>query len=159
MKVHDPISEDKARMLAPPYPLESTGRTELPTYLLDLEPRLESLDRASDCKQSEFATFVVRDQKTWNRIWGLSHNQSHAPHVDFHREMVLAVFLGDQVASGHSVEIADLSETEVANEKVLVTSFVHRAPGKVHLPLISRPYHFVVTATSELPVVFKCIER
>lgn len=159
VKVGEAIIQRGARVYCAPFQFSAISRTDLPVRFLDQEHPFESLDSGLDSHQSKPAEFVVRDEKEWSEIWGLTFNKSLAPYVDFENEMVLAVFLGNQPSNGHSVRIADLSESELNDTTVLVPIFMHHhTPNKARLPIVTSPYHFVVTPASDLPVRFERVE-
>ncbi len=157
-KIGEEIARVGPRVYTTPFQFSAVSRTDLPVWFLDREHRIETLDRGSDCDQDQPQTQVIRDRKTWQQIWDLTFHKSMAPAVDFETEMVLAVFLGDQPTSGHSVRIVDASEAETEAGTVLVPIALHRTPTEAALPIITSPYHFVVTPASDLPVSFQTID-
>src|SRR5919205_627256 len=62
---------------------------------------------------SERSQRVVRTQAEWERLWAqLRGNEvpaPPAPKVDWSREMVLAVFMGERNSGGHSVSVRSVT--------------------------------------------------
>ena len=158
VKVRDIITETGPRVFCAPFQFVRVSQTDTPVRFLENHRRFEVIDSGADCQESRASKLVIRDADTWASIWGMTYNKSMAPPVDFERSMVLAVFMGTQPSAGHSVEIASISETEAMQTDILVPTVLHRTPRGVTLPVITRPYHFVVTAKTDLPVFFYDIE-
>lgn len=58
----------------------------------------------------EFKTVVVEDAKSWRQIWTSHAPGKPAPEVDFSKEMVVGVFLGERPSAGYSVDL-EIKET------------------------------------------------
>lgn len=85
---------------------------------------------------------VVRDSTVWRRVWGTLHRSMHPapalPRVDFRREMVLVVALGERSSGGWGI-VVDSARARQGE----VEAFVRRlAPGR----------HCGVTAAVTAPV-------
>src|SRR6266516_6410732 len=96
------------------------------------------------------AQVVVRKQAGWTDLWARhTSNQQPAPplpDVDFTREMVIAVFLGDKPTGGYGVEITRVDESRKA-----VFVYVHQtspAPGDTVIQTITQPHHIIAVARS-----------
>jgi hypothetical protein len=73
--------------------------------------------------------------------------------VDFTKEMVLGVFLGQRATGGYGVVIKDVKEQK---GKLLVTyQEVMPGAGNITIQVITYPYQLVAVKKSSLPVVWK----
>lgn len=158
VKVRDIIRESGPRVFSSPFQFVRVNRTDAPVRFLENHRRFTVIDSGFDCLESRPSKLVIGDAETWASIWAMTFNKSMAPPVNFDRHMVLAVFMGMQPSAGHSVEIASISETEAFGSDILVPTVLNRVSAGVTLPVITRPYHFVVTAKTDLPVFFYDIE-
>ena len=106
----------------------------------------------------ESVQIVARSQSEWNSLW-----KRHAlaeptppplPAIDFTKEIIVAVFLGEKPTGGHDVEITSI---EQKNDALLV-SFVEKSPppGEVLTQALTQPFHIVrVAAQSAARVNFR----
>src|SRR5262245_58513804 len=87
---------------------------------------------------------VVRTAEEWQKLW-----QEHTagiqprpalPKVDFNREMVLAVFMGEQQTGGYSIEIAAVKP----GERELTAQVRRTSPpaGAITAQVITHPFYF-----------------
>jgi hypothetical protein len=88
---------------------------------------------------------VIRSQTDWQSLWGRHTSTGTAPSppptVDFDKELVAAVFLGEKPSGGYGVEI---SSAEVADNSL--TIFVKETspkPGAIVTLAINQPFHIV----------------
>jgi hypothetical protein len=99
---------------------------------------------------------VVRTQAEWERLWAqLRGNEvptPPAPKVDWSREMVLAVFMGERNSGGHSVSIRNVT----TGDKEIVATYEETAPSRdvITTQALTQPYHVAVIKRSDLPVRF-----
>jgi hypothetical protein len=88
---------------------------------------------------------AIRSQSEWQKLWRQHTSTSTAsaplPVVDFDKEIVAAVFLGERPTGGYTVEI---SAAEVAGS--LLTVFVKETspnPGAIVTQGFTQPFHIV----------------
>lgn len=93
----------------------------------------------------EPSQIAIRSQSEWQKLWRQHTSTSTAPvplpTVDFDKEIVIAVFLGEKPTGGYGVEI---SGAEVADGSV--TIFVKETspkPGAIVTQTINQPFHIV----------------
>jgi hypothetical protein len=105
----------------------------------------------------ETVQIVVTNETQWAEVWK-KHSVREKPakplpKVDFEKETVLVVSLGQKRSGGHSVEIAALEKTGDKTKVLLKT----RAPkpGGIQIQAITAPYHIVAVPRIEGPVTFK----
>lgn len=118
------------------------------------EVTFQTLARGANGGVCESRNAVVKTESEWAALWKAVHAQGEppAPHVDFSKQMVIAVFQGERSSGGHSIEVKKMVE-EGGQVKVLVEEV---APGKNCLSamVITCPYHLVVTAKRNGEVSF-----
>jgi hypothetical protein len=94
---------------------------------------------------------VLRDADSWQKLWDQTQNARRiAPPVDFERQMVLFVALGERRTGGYAIEIV---RAEVV-EGTLVVHVKETAPkpGAIATMALTAPLHAVAVPRSELPV-------
>lgn len=100
---------------------------------------------------------VVTNATQWSELWGkhaVQKNPSEkAPEVDFDKETVIFVALGQQRTGGHAIEIADVKRGD-AQVEVLVRTRKPK-PGGIQLQAISAPFHAVAVPKISGEVKFK----
>jgi hypothetical protein len=99
---------------------------------------------------------VVRTSARWTALWkqhaGTAEPPAPRPEVDFLREAILAVALGERPTAGWAVEITRI-------ERIGTTTVVHvresqPAPDALTAQVITQPYHFVRLSRPRGPVRF-----
>lgn len=98
---------------------------------------------------AEFAQIVVRNQAEWAALWkkhtSFESNPAPPPAIDFSKETVAAVFLGERPTGGHEVEIVRIDK----NATGVSASFVEKRPpqGAIVTQSFTQPFHIVRFAT------------
>lgn len=91
---------------------------------------------------------VVRNQSEWSTLWqrhvSIEPSPPPLPAIDFSKEIVVAVFLGEKSTGGHDVEIVRIDQ----NNDVLLVAFVEKSPqpGGVVTQAFTQPFHIVRVA-------------
>jgi hypothetical protein len=100
---------------------------------------------------------VVRNKDEWNAIWkrhsSIDTNPRPAPSIDFNREMVVGIFLGEKNTGGYEVEI-------LRGEKDNLLYFYYRekspAAGAIVTQVLTQPFHLVKVAKYQnVQVIFR----
>ena len=104
----------------------------------------------------EPAQIVVTNSTQWAELWR-KHSAKQipakpAPEVNFDKESVLFVSLGQKRSGGYSVEITGLEQT-AGKAKVLVKTQAPK-PGGMQLQAITSPFHIVAVPRLTGPVSF-----
>lgn len=99
---------------------------------------------------------VVKTPEEWQQLWN-EHTAGTQPRpalpaVDFGKEMVLAVFLGEQRMGGYSVEVTGVKR-EGTGLVALVKQTAPR-PGGITIQALTQPFHFVAVGKTEGKVSF-----
>jgi len=118
--------------------------------------------------QSTFTTaknMVITDPaeftKTWQEIYREQFPRPILPDVDFSKEMVIAVFMGEQPTAGYFIDIievteyADRIEVQIVKHKPApdapVAQVVTRPFCVAKIEKIDKPARFIEVSTGELP--------
>jgi hypothetical protein len=99
---------------------------------------------------------VIKDQAAWSKLWR-QHNRKaqpagKVPEIDFAKEMVLVVTMGQQRTGGYAIEIV---KVESAKGRLRI-SVNHQSPppGAMVIQVLTAPFHMVAVAKSELKPEF-----
>jgi len=101
---------------------------------------------------------VIRKQDEWNAFWkrhsSIETNPQLAPSVDFDREMVVGIFLGEKPTGGYEVEIVRAERRDSS------LYFYYREksppPGAMVTQALTQPFHLVRVAKYDNPqIVFR----
>ena len=103
----------------------------------------------------EPSQIAIRSQTEWQKLWRQHSSASTAPAplptVDFAKEIVAAVFLGEKPTGGYGVEI---SSAEVADSSLTV--FVKETspkPGAIVTQALNQPFHIVRIETAGVETI------
>lgn len=117
---------------------------------------LRTLDKGAYSGVRERLATVIRTEDAWRTLWqwhvaGVEPRRD-LPGVDFSREMVVAVFVGEQRTGGALVEVLGATvEGGVLRVRVRETP---APPGGIGLSVLTQPFHLVLLPRAELPVEF-----
>ncbi|HIH12040.1 TPA: protease complex subunit PrcB family protein [Candidatus Woesearchaeota archaeon] len=100
------------------------------------------------------ADYVVKDARAWQKLWEQTHSNAtpepNLPVVDFNREMVLGVYLGQRNRGGYDIKISDLVEGEGHLEVMVVET----TPGLMATNGLTQSYHLIKTARTDREIKF-----
>ena len=76
---------------------------------------------------------VVRSQNEWTALWSRHMRAPSAPppppSVDFSRDMVVALFMGERPTGGYAIEVTQIERTDAAGELIGARLVEHRQQG------------------------------
>jgi hypothetical protein len=104
---------------------------------------------------------VIRTQGDWQKLWSQARASETpappAPKIDWGREMVIAVFMGERNSGGYGVAIREVK----FGEKEIVVSVEESSPpaDAITIQVMTQPYHVVVVKRSDLPVRFVAVGK
>ncbi len=144
--------------------------TQLPQ---EKELSFETIEKGEYSTHTKKENFVINDNKTYYDLWrklypsclnvttdrGIStvcDGVSIIPKIDFSKETVIAVFMGEKNTGGYSIEITKIIDK---TDKVIV--YVNETtpkPGDLVTLALTQPYHIVKTKKILGPVEFQKIE-
>jgi len=103
----------------------------------------------------EAAQIVIRNRGEWASLWqrhsSLDANPPAAPAIDFGKELIAAVFLGQKPTGGFAVEIVSVER----NDGELTVSFRETNPptGAIATQAFTQPFHIVRIGVEGNPAV------
>ena len=74
------------------------------------------------------------------------------PKIDFEKEMVVAIFMGERSSGGYEIEIINIIKTE--KQIVIEVEEEEPPPESLRTMALTQPYHIVVIKRYTRPVVF-----
>jgi len=114
---------------------------------------IRTVDKGAQSNVDDRLTASARSEAEWTALWKKHNFDKPAPHVDFSKEMVVAVFMGSRPTAGFSVEIVAAGERD--GKFVVGYRETQPAPGGVSAQVLTAPYHIAVVAKSLLPITFE----
>ncbi len=112
--------------------------------------------KGDHCGITEQKHMVITDPKDWAELWKRVHRGKipipEVPTIDFSKNMVLAVFMGQKPTSGYAIQITEISRTN--GEVVVKVKEVTPPKGAILLQVLTQPFHIVVVPKVEAQVRF-----
>ena len=88
---------------------------------------------------------IVRDEAAWKALWAKVHANVDPPpalpSVDFAKDTVIAVFLGERKSGGYAVEVASVERA--GDGALVVVREKGPKPGAITAAMITSPYQIV----------------
>jgi hypothetical protein len=122
------------------------------------ELRMKVLGRGAFSGIQEAKQLVITNQIQWAEIWQKHSVQNKepkkpAPEVDFSKQSVLFVALGQKRTGGYSVGITDVQKKDGKTEVIVQTT--SPKPGGFQIQALTAPFVAVAVPRIEGPVEFK----
>ena len=118
------------------------------------------LDQGAYSGITEATNRVIRAEGDWEKLWkrhgALRVPPEPAPAVDFEKEMVVAVLMGQKPTGGHAVEIKRIEAT--ASRLRITVERNEPGPDAIVTQALTAPFHFVAVRRSELKPEFVAVE-
>lgn len=116
---------------------------EIPGKIVDFE----TISKGYYSSQKKASNYAINDIERWTEIWNL------AGEIDFSKETVIAVFMGEFPTGGFSIEIKEIREDD---DKIIVrVETASPEPGSPVTQALSQPYHIVKTRKILKSVIFE----
>ena len=118
-----------------------------------LTPPLRSIDKGQMSQISMAQQVAVTDRDKWTALWRAHAPDKPLPNVDFSREMVAAVFMGERTRGGFAVEIVGYRE----ERGMVIVQYRETVPARdaITAQVIVSPYHLVVLPKRTGTVTFE----
>lgn len=121
----------------------------------DAAPRTIARGAHSEVRKADRA--AAKTQEEWVALWkrhaGTLPQAAEVPKVDWSKEMVLAVFMGERSTGGYSVQIRGAKEQD--GKLTAEVEYVSPKPGGFVTQAFTSPFHIAAVAKSALPVTWK----
>ena len=104
---------------------------------------------------------VISTQKEFLKIWGQAFvnymNKETAPEVDFEKNIILLVALGEKTSGGHTIKVNSVTESKDNT----VVKVLEISPGKgcMTAEVITYPYQIVQIEKPNKNIQFSAIEK
>jgi hypothetical protein len=111
---------------------------------------LNTVEKGSHSGVREPLQIVIRAQAEWKNLWhrhaSIQPSVPPAPTVDFNKEIVVAVFLGEKPTGGHDIAILSVERVD----GTLLISFTEKSPpaGAILTQALTQPFHIVRITTN-----------
>jgi protease stability complex PrcB-like protein len=135
-------------------PKPTIATAEAPTTRLSFL----TIDKGSQSGVREPLQTVVRGPAEWKTLWqkhaSIKPNPLPAPAVDFSKEIVVGVFLGEKPTGGNDIDIIRIEQSGAA----LVIEYREKnpLPGSIVTQALTQPFHIVkVFGASSLRASFR----
>ncbi len=118
----------------------------------------QSLELGSDSSINLFSKKLAKNEKEFSSLYQ-EHilnkkeiNSSVFPFIDFKKNMVAGVFLGERSSTGYSIEIKSVVKTD---SQIIITAR-ETPPSSLNniISIVTTPYHMITLPQSDLPVKF-----
>lgn len=117
------------------------------------EISFETIDKSSYGGVREKKEIVIKNFEDWETIWkevkSIQISVPETPVVDFSKEMVVALFMGERTTGGYSTEITRITEDGIVYYK-------EKEPGKGMMvtQALTQPYHIVKMENMDKEIEF-----
>lgn len=145
-----------------PAPVEPPTRVILPKLIVKKDEW-----RGSQCGITQPAQIVFRHGESWNPFWEkalapYSSRLQKIPTIDFTKDMVIAVFMGEKPAPYYEIEIVSTQIEPQANpERTLVIRYraIEKMAGVFSPPFAVQPFHLKKVTRFPGKVLFIQVRR
>jgi PrcB C-terminal len=119
-------------------------------------PEVRTLAKGALCRVTRPGERVISTADGWQKLWDEHTRNANPkpllPAVDFSKEMVLAVFMGQRPTTGYAIDVTGVTP----GDKAVVVSVRRTSPppGAITGQIITSPFVFVAAPRSDRPVKF-----
>ena len=120
----------------------------------------DTISKGIYSQQVEKEYFAIKDAESFNQLLAkISNNDAEITNkdVDFSKEMVIGVFLGEKPTGGYSVEITDVLKQKDYIEFLIKIN--EPDPDEIVTEAITSPYHIIRLKRSDMEFLFNIIEQ
>ena len=99
---------------------------------------------------------VVRSQNEWTALWSRHMRAPSAPppppSVDFSRDMVVALFMGERPTGGYAIEVTRIERTDAGLAVHYRTT--RPDPSAMQMQVLTQPFHLITLLRVDDSVMF-----
>jgi hypothetical protein len=127
----------------------------VPVTQTQSDAHFRTLDRGTQSGISNVRRVTIRGASEWEAIWAQHAATRERPVVDWEREMVVGLFMGQRPTGGFSTEIVGVE----AQPETLIVRYreTQPAPGGMTAQVLTSPYHLVVVPAWAGEVAFEAV--
>lgn len=125
--------------------MNKTAFAAIAALLLSVSASAQSWNKleGQHSRIAEARTVAVSDKAAWDKVWAEHDSSSPVPAVDFSRESVVAVFLGETRAAGVKIEIVVQDDQLDANRLNVFYKEIRSAAKPFSAQMVCRPFAMV----------------
>jgi len=138
------ISPSQAHEVTKPRPLLQLAAGQTNTKLT-VDISFQTVVKGSRSGVREPLQMVIRSQAEWDALWkrhvSIETNPPPPRAIDFNKEIVIGVFLGEKPTGGYDVEIIRAEQTDGA----LIIRYREKnpPPGGIVIQALTQPFHII----------------
>lgn len=115
---------------------------------MEKKPLFEVLSESQYQGKEKESYEIIKDQASLEALYQ-SVNDENIPQIDFAKQRVVAVFLGQRNSGGHSIKVKEVNEKE--NKIHVMVDKMGPKPGENATMAITNPYSIVkINSTKEI---------
>jgi PrcB C-terminal len=136
------ISPSQAHKVTKPLSQLAAGQTNTK---LKVDISFQTVVKGSRSGVREPLQIVIRSQAEWDALWkrhvSIETNPPPPPTIDFNKQIVIGVFLGEKPTGGYDVEITRAEQSDGA----LVLHYREKSPlpGSIAIQALTQPFHII----------------
>ncbi len=138
------ISPSQAHEITKPRPLSQLAAGQTKTKLT-VDISFQTVVKGSRSGVREPLQIVIRSQAEWDALWkrhvSIETNPPPPPAIDFNKQIVIGVFLGEKPTGGYDVEIIRAEQSD--GELVLHYREKSPLPGTIAIQSLTQPFHII----------------
>lgn len=144
------ISPSQAHAVINPPPVSQIAAAQTSTKLT-VDVSFQTVVKGSRSGVREPLQIVIRSQAEWDALWkrhvSIETNPPPPPAIDFNKQIVIGVFLGEKPTGGYDVEIIRAEQTDGA----LVIHYREKnpPPGGIVIQALTQPFHIIRVARDD----------
>ena len=138
------ISPSQAHAVTNSRPLPQLAAGQSDTKLT-VDTSFQTVVKGSRSGVREPLQIVIRSQAEWDALWkrhvSIETNPPPPPAIDFNKQIVIGVFLGEKPTGGYDVEIIRTEQSDGA----LVIHYREKSPlpGTIAIQALTQPFHII----------------
>lgn len=117
----------------------------------------ETVEKGHYSGYKEVANYVINDEEKLAEIWNLVMETRKPfpdlPKIDFTKNSVVAVFMGEFPTGGYSIEIKEI--TEYKDRVIVKIDKKFPKPGSMLTQAFTQPYHIVKIKKIDKKIIFE----
>lgn len=127
--------------------------SETPNQVSGSQLPMKTLSQQSNSLVTEARQVLIRDDAAFELLWRQHQGSLELlPDVDFERDMVVAVFLGEQPTGGYEVSITEVAESDSGIRVYYSVTEPH--PDFMVIQMLTAPVHMIVVPAREGEIQF-----
>lgn len=123
--------------------------------------RFRTLAKGAFSGITEPKTELIKTESEWEKLWAkhnsISNPSDKRPKVDFRKEMVVAITMGQQRTGGYEIEVLDVVKAD--NRLKITYKRTTPDPGAISIQVLTAPFHFIAVPRTDLKPEFAEVNK